>query len=99
MLDSSCRTPPFGTKKPRMQSQDERDAEGFAARKERDVTAKDFAAEELAKVEVEVEIDKEQQQQRDTIAAKKMRREILKGVGLAASGGGLVELLHRLGVL
>jgi hypothetical protein len=79
-----------------MQSQDERDAEGFAARKERDVTAKDFAAEELAKVEVEV--DKEQQ--RDTIAAKKMRHAmILKGVGLAAGGGVLVELLHRLGVL
>ena len=51
-------------------------------------------AKELAKVEV----DKEEKL--DTIDAKKKRRElILKGVGLAASGGGLVELLHRLGVL
>jgi len=51
-------------------------------------------AQELAKVEV----DKEQQL--DTLDAKKTRRAlILKGVGLAASGGGLIELLHRLGVL
>jgi hypothetical protein len=51
-------------------------------------------AKELAKVEV----DKEQQL--DTLDAKKVRRAmILKGVGLVASGGGLIELLHRLGVL
>jgi len=51
-------------------------------------------AKELAKVEV----DKEQQL--DTLDAKKARRAmILKGVGLVASGGGLIELLHRLGVL
>ena len=51
-------------------------------------------AKELAKVEV----DKEEKL--DTIDAKKKKRElILKGVGLTASGGGLVELLHRLGVL
>ena len=51
-------------------------------------------AKELAKVEV----DKEEEL--DTIDAKKNRRElILKSMGLAASGGGLVELLHRLGVL
>ena len=51
-------------------------------------------AKELSKVEV----DKEQQL--DTIDAKKKKREmILKGVGLTASGGGLIELLHRLGVL
>ena len=51
-------------------------------------------AKELAKVEV----DKEEKL--DTIDAKKKRRElILKGVGLFTSGGGIVELLHRLGVL
>jgi len=51
-------------------------------------------AQELAKVEVNKE------EQLDTIDAKKTRRAlILKGVGLAASGGGLIELLHRLGVL
>ena len=51
-------------------------------------------AKELAKVEV----DKEEKL--DTIDAKKTKRElILKGVGLTVSGGGLVELLHRLGVL
>ena len=51
-------------------------------------------AKELAKVEVNKE------EQLDTIDAKKKKREmILKGVGLTASGGGLVELLHRLGVL
>lgn len=51
-------------------------------------------AQELAKVEVNKE------QQLDTIDAKKTRRAlVLKGVGLAASGGGIIELLHRLGVL
>ena len=51
-------------------------------------------AKELAKVEV----DKEEKL--DTIDAKKKKRElILKGVGLIASGGGLVQLLHLLGVL
>ena len=51
-------------------------------------------AKELAKVEV----DKEEKL--DTIDAKKKRREmIVKGAGLVASGGGLIELLHRLGVL
>ena len=51
-------------------------------------------AKELAKVEV----DKEEKL--DTIDAKKKRREVIvKGVGLFASGGGLIELLHRLGVL
>jgi len=40
MTDSTRRTPPLGMKKPpRMQSQDERDAEGYAARRERDVAA------------------------------------------------------------
>lgn len=51
MSDSSRRPPPFGTKKPRMQRQDERDAEGFAARKERererDGTVKELAGEEI----------------------------------------------------
>ena len=47
MSDSSRRTPPFGTKKPRMQSQDERDAKGFAARKERDGAVKEVAGEEI----------------------------------------------------
>ena len=51
-------------------------------------------AKELAKVEV----DKEEKL--DTIDAKKKKRElIVKGAGLFASGGGLIELLHRLGVL
>lgn len=51
-------------------------------------------AKELATVEV----DKEQQL--DTIDAKKSRRKlIIKGVGLVASGGGLIELLHRIGAL
>ena len=51
-------------------------------------------AKEIAKVEV----DKEEKL--DTIDAKKKKRElILKGVGLIASGGGVVELLHLLGVL
>ena len=51
-------------------------------------------AKELARVEV----DKEEKL--DTIDAKKKKRElIVKGVGLFAGGGGLIELLHRLGVL
>ena len=62
-------------------------------------------AKELAKVDVDkdtalakVEVDKEQKL--DTIDARKKKREaIIKGVGLAASGGGIIELLHRLGVL
>ena len=51
-------------------------------------------AKELAKVDVDRE------QQLDTIDAKKKRREvILKGLGLVAGGGGLIEVLHQLGVL
>ena len=51
-------------------------------------------AKELARVEV----DKEEKL--DTIDAKKKRRELIfKGVGLFTSGGGIVEILHRLGVL
>jgi hypothetical protein len=51
-------------------------------------------AKELAKVEV----DKEEKL--DTIDAKKKKREVIvKGVGLFTSGGALIELLHRLGVL
>ena len=49
MSDRSRRTPPFETKKPRMQSQDERDADGFAARRERD---RDGAVKEPANEEV-----------------------------------------------
>ncbi len=49
---------------------------------------------ELAKVEV----DKEQQL--DTFHARRARRRmIVKAVGIAASGAGVIELLHRLGVL
>ena len=49
---------------------------------------------ELAKVEV----DKEQLL--DTFHARRARRRmIVKAVGVAASGAGLIELLHRLGVL
>jgi hypothetical protein len=49
MSDSSRRTPPLGLKKPtRMQSQDDRDTEGLAARREREAAAvKEFAAEEI----------------------------------------------------
>lgn len=51
-------------------------------------------AEKLAKVEV----DKEEKL--DTIDGRKKKREmILKGLGLTGIGGGLIELLHRLGVL
>lgn len=58
-----------------------------------------------AEIEVErahalatVEVTKEQQL--DAIDAKKSRRKlILKGLGLIASGGGLIEILHRMGVL
>jgi bifunctional N-acetylglucosamine-1-phosphate-uridyltransferase/glucosamine-1-phosphate-acetyltransferase GlmU-like protein len=36
----------------------------------------------------------------DVFDAKKKKREmVMKGVGLIAGGGGLIELLHRLGVL
>ena len=210
MSDRSRRTPPFETKKPRMQSQDERDAAGFAARKERDGVVKEFGGEEItgsyegeeldehraarppdkrfgrlenkhdelkkdvekkhddlkkdvsdvrldvkvlsshvsdmrsavsgavgtlngqekllietlsivkkthdreadrehvtftATVDVDrakelanVEVNKEERL--DTIDAKKKRREVIvKGVGLFTSGGALIELLHRLGVL
>ncbi len=49
---------------------------------------------ELAKVEV----DKEQQL--DTFHARRARRRmIVKAVGIAASGAGFIELLHRFGVL
>jgi len=48
MSDSSHRTPPLGSKKPlRMQSQDERDAEGMAARRGRDAIVKEFGNEEI----------------------------------------------------
>ena len=51
-------------------------------------------AKELAKVEVNKE------EKLDTIDAKKKRREVIvKGVGLFTSGGAIIELLHRLGVL
>ena len=51
-------------------------------------------AKEIAKVEV----DKEEKL--DTIDGRKKKREmILKGLGLTGIGGGLIELLHRLGVL
>jgi hypothetical protein len=62
-------------------------------------------AHELAKVEVSkaeglalVEVNKEQGL--DTVAGRKVRRETLaKIVGGIVGGGGIVELLHRLGVL
>lgn len=51
-------------------------------------------AKELAKVDVD------KAEKLDTIDAKKKKRElIVKGVGLFTSGGALIELLHRLGVL
>jgi hypothetical protein len=47
MTDSS-KTPSPGMKKPtRMQSQDERDAEGLAARREREAVAKEFNSDEI----------------------------------------------------
>lgn len=62
-------------------------------------------AQELAKVEVgkerqlaEIEVVKEEKV--DTVKAKSDRRKRnMKILGLVASGGGLIELLHRLGVL
>lgn len=62
-------------------------------------------ANELAKVEVtkaeglaKVEVNKEQGL--DTVAAKKLRRDtVAKIVGGIVGGGGIVEALHRLGVL
>jgi hypothetical protein len=62
-------------------------------------------AQKLAKVEVEKEvqldtIDAKRSERADTLDAKKTRRAtILKAVGWVAGGGGLVELLHKLGVL
>ena len=51
-------------------------------------------AKELAKVE----LDKEQQL--DKFSARRVRRKaVLKIIGFVASGGGIIELLHRLGVL
>lgn len=210
MTDNSRKTPPppATSKKPRGQTQDERDMEGFAARREREAAAlvSDYAADDLtgkyegaeleeerdhrppierikrlerksdahktelkeirtdvkelsghvsnlradvagfggkidgqesvlsemlsivkkgaerehvtftAQVEVdkeralsEVEVDKERalsevevdrQEQLDKFAKRDARRKlVVKGMGLLASGGGIVELLHRLGVL
>ena len=45
MSDSSRRTPPFGTRKPRIQSHAERAARGFAARGERDGAVRASATE------------------------------------------------------
>jgi septal ring factor EnvC (AmiA/AmiB activator) len=51
-------------------------------------------AKELATVEVNKE------QKLDTLDAKKTRRAlIVRGMGLVASGAGLIEMLHRIGVL
>jgi gas vesicle protein len=49
MSDESRRNPPFGSRKPRTQSQDERDMAGFEARKERDRggVVKEFASDEI----------------------------------------------------
>jgi hypothetical protein len=48
MSDSSRKTPPLGMKKPtRMQSQDERDAEGLAARREREAVVKESSNDEI----------------------------------------------------
>jgi hypothetical protein len=48
MTDSSRKTPPLGMKKPtRMQSQDDRDAEGLAARREREAVVKESSSDEI----------------------------------------------------
>lgn len=47
MSDNSRKTPPFGKPSSRMQSQDDRDMEGLAARREREAVVKDFSSEEI----------------------------------------------------
>lgn len=48
MSDSSHKSPTLGTKKPtRMQSQDDRDAEGLAARREREAVVKESSNDEI----------------------------------------------------
>jgi len=66
-------------------------------------------AHKLAQVEVEKEvqlmtvadkIDAKRSKRVDTLDARKKRREaLLKALGFAVGGGGLIELLHKLGVL
>lgn len=62
-------------------------------------------AQKLAKVEVEKEvqldtIDAQRSERDDTSDKKKKRRDaFLTGLAFITSGGGLVELLHKLGVL
>jgi len=55
---------------------------------------------EVSRIQALTEIEVSKEQQLDKIDANKSRRKlVLKAIGLAASGGGLIEILHRFGVL
>jgi hypothetical protein len=90
-----------------MQSQDERDAESFAARRERDGVVKKFPDEEITGRYEGEELEERRSQRTDVVKEEKVdtvkvkakadrRKRNLKILGLLAGGGGLIELIHRL---
>jgi hypothetical protein len=82
MSDGSRKTPPPGMKKPtRMQSQDDRDAEGLAARRERDAAVKEFSNDEITGRYEGEELDEKRAERGDTerIGRLEKKHDELKG--------------------
>jgi uncharacterized protein (UPF0335 family) len=80
MTDSSRKTPPTGSaigpRRPmRSQSQDDRDAEGFAARKEREAGFAEFVSEEITGKYEGAELDQYREQRAPTDRIKRLERK------------------------
>lgn len=77
----------------------DRDHVTFTAKVEVD-KANELAKTEVAKANELAKVEISKEEALDVYSARKIRRKaMLKGLGLATSGAGLIELLHRLGVL
>jgi hypothetical protein len=81
MSDGSRKTPPPGMKKPtRMQSQDDRDAEGLAARREREAAVKEFSNDEITGRYEGEELDekRDERDDKDRIVRLEKKHDSLK---------------------
>jgi hypothetical protein len=77
----------------------DRDHVTFTAKVEVDKAA-ELAKTEVAKANELAKVEISKEEALDVYSARKARRKaLLKGLGLVSSGAGLIELLHRLGVL
>jgi hypothetical protein len=76
MTDNSRKTPPPGTtRRPRGQSQDERDAESFAARREREAGSVEFTSEEITGKYEGAELEELREQRLPTDRLKRLEKK------------------------